>query len=546
MMKNDEVKKLHANIPQLTYWLIKASISICLWGRATGKTHGPGSLFTLDNVLTMPRSAGGIVSTSYTKLIDMVIPGLVKGWELLGYEENKHYFIRKFPPEKLKWPTAYRAAKSSQHYISWYNGSGQHLLSMDRIGLSNAVELDYLYGDEAKFFEYEKIKEVLLAVRGNANHFGHLSNHGSILFTTDIPKSSRGKWLFEYEKEVDHEVITKILQVQQKLFELRERLESVKQKNKKKIASEIARFEKYLNALRKEQVYVSYASTIDNVHAIGLAPIKNFKRSLTDFDFQVSVLSKKIDQIENSFYAGFDEDIHNYTNSDHDFLDSLEIERYGDGVERDCRWDADLHKDEPLDIAFDHNFSINCCVIGQNYKRGYATKNVLYVEHPSRLKDLVKKINDYYKYHPTKVINYYYDHTSIASDASREISYADEVTAGLEGYGWAVNRIYIGQAPGHYARYLFWGLVFGGDDPRLPIYQQNEVNCEALQTAMQQVEAIQGTDKDDIKKDKKPEKKKDFPQVEAPHMTDANDTLWWGKFSKNLKDEPLFVGIMTL
>lgn len=532
------MKKVHYNIPQLLFTMIQAQISVLLWGRATGKTEGPGAYFTMRNNLTMPRSMNGIVTTTYDKILTMVIPALVKGWEKFGYKQDLHYFVRKQPPAGFKFKKAFRQPQKLDHYIWWYNGSGNPLISLDRPSTSNGLSQDSLYGDEARFFHQDKIREVLLTVRGNAEHFGHLSQHGSILFTTDLPRNAKGNWLFDYEKQMGKETIEVILKINAMLVQLNQQVESASKRNRPKIEKEIARYEEDLNELRKDLVYVSYASTLDNVHALGLNVIKRFRRMLSDLDYLVSVLGVRISQIENGFYSLLDEEKHGYHANNFEFIDNVHVKDYSKGVEKNCNWDSDLIHFEPLDFACDYNAAINSMVIGQADR----VINSMYVlgSDGHRLKDLIIKFDKYYSAHKARnpELNYYYDHTAVGTNASSDISFKDEIVNLLTELGWQVNDVYIGQAPSHHSKYWFWGLVLKGDDPRLPKFKYNISNCQQLIASMENA-AVKQTRKG-FEKDKRPEQDKNVKPEDAPHLSDALDMLWYGKYRPRLNEEPEF------
>lgn len=538
-----EEKRIHYNIPQLTYHLIRAAITVCLWARATGKTIGPGSDFIYHNLLTMPRSLGGIASSTYDKLLTMIIPKLKMGWERMGLVHGIHFWLRRYAPEHYRRPRPILEPTDPKNVVHWWNGSAQLLISLDRFGISNALDIDYLYADEAKLFDYEKFKETLLTVRGNASHFGHLAEHGSVLITTDLPTNSKGKWLFGYLDQVDDEAIDLILMIQKEIFILNSKLSNANQNNARKIETAIRKYEADINEIRKNLVYVSFASTLDNVHALGIDTIKKFKRTLKDLAFRVSVLNERITQIENGFYATLDETIHGYSANNYEYQNNLNL-NFDKPVLKDCRWDSDL-RNAPLDIAFDHNSAINWIVTGQDRLQTNQTRllSALFVEYPDKLKHLLKKWCDYYQYHPVKVVNYYYDHTSIPENASTDVSFADEVIKHLDRRGWQVNKMYIGQAASHRARYIFWQKLLDEHDHELPNFRYNTSNCEEWQIAMEQTGTKVG--KDSFQKNKDPEKNKNYPQVEAPHATDASDTLLWGKHKSNLRKSRDFVDIIS-
>lgn len=529
MSQPADENKVHMNVPQLTYWIIRAAVTVCLWGRATGKTEGPGVLFTLNNATTMPRSLGGLVSVTYDKLLTAVLPKLVKGWEKLGYMQDVHFWVRKYAPEKLRRPKPFLASQDPRHIVHWWNGSAQQLISLDRLGISNAFDLDYIYADEGKLFDYDKFKEVILANRGNAEHFGDLAQHHSILITTDRPTTSRGMWLYEFEKEMDPETIALIREIQFEVMRLESKLSAVSKTSAKKVQKMIDDFEAELTELRRDAVFISEADTIDNIHALGIGTIKKMKQTLSDLHYRVSVLNERITQVEHGFYALLDEDLHGYFAPSSDYVVEQFEHDFRTTPTRDSRWDSDCDPTEPLDIAFDHNARITSLVVHQDY--GPATRMIkaLFVLHPGYTKEMCKAFCDYYRYHECKVVTYHYDHTSIGLDKP----YADEITDYLTDEGWTVNRNYIGQQPLHEDRYDFWQRIFKRE-PGMPYFEFNRINAEPWRISAENtgIRITSHAKKQSFSKDKRTEVDPKFPQEQAPHISDAGDTLMWGKYGK--------------
>ena len=542
MSKKEEVKKVHLNAPQLLYWLVQASITVLLWGRGTGKTIGPGALFTLRNAMKMPRGIHGIACTTYEKLLNMVVPKLIDGWEKLGYYENVHFWVRKYAPEKLHIDKPYRAPRTAENIIHWFNGSANRLLSTDRAGIANAQDLDSLYLDEVRLMKGPIVKDTIKTVRGGADIFGHLSEHGSILMTTDLPQDPRGYFLFDWEKEMDRDAVEKVMQIAARVELLEQQLEELGQKRgRKKIEKLIEYYNEALNELRKNLVYVSYASTLDNVHSLGIRQIENWKRSLSDFDFTISVLSKKVANIEKGYYQGYVDDDHGYYALNEAFIDSIDRKSYAHGVQKDCRWDADLDVLAPLEIACDYNAGINWVAIGQDKGASYNIINSMYVEAPRKIKHLVEDFDRYYKFKKSynNTVIYHYDHTAVSRNAKDDITYKDEWINCLTELGWRVIPNYIGQALSHHSRFLLWQSHFDDSDTRTQQFRINLSNNEKLIIGMGNAGVINkaGT----FFKDKSTEKDKDFPPSEATHSTEAMDTLVTAKQRSRLINEPDFI-----
>lgn len=533
------MKKIHYNIPQVEYSLIRPQVGLCLWGRGTGKTEGPGAEFIVRNAMDMPESLGGIVSISYDKLLNMIIPALKVGWARMGYKENVHYWVRKEPPGSLNIPKAFRQPDTNVHLIKWFNGSAQLLISIDRLHIANGASLAYIYADEVKFFPREKFKEVLLTLRGQAYLFGDLSCCESLLLTTDQPRPEMpGEWIFDMEKDHDEEAASIILGIQHELFLLSNELESCKAKKRiRQIQQQIDRYLDELNSIRKGTVFVSRASTLDNVHALGIQVIENYKKSLTPYEYALSVLNKKQKKGENAFYYLLSEEKHGYYAPNIDYIDQLDnkIRR------KDCRWDGDILLNNPLDIGCDYNAHINWVVIGQEKENSYDIINSIFVKKPKKIKDLVNTLDKYYSYKKdfNNTINYYYDHTAIGENAITDISFHDEWCNRLSDKGWNVISQYLGQSSGHRSRYKLWELVLGGDE-RFKPFRINVPNNLELITSMNGT-MTRNDKRGNFEKDKSSEIKKSVPPEYATHGGEAADGLIWGIYRPLLKNDQAYL-----
>lgn len=533
------MKKIHYNLPQLEFSLIRPNLGVCIWGRGTGKTEGPGAEFILRNVIDMPGSLGGIVSITYDKLLNMIIPALKVGWARMGFKENVHYWVRKEPPGSLNIPEAYRQPDTNQHLIKWWNGSAQLLISIDRLHIANGASLAYIYADEVKFFPREKFKEVFLTLRGQSHLYGHLSCCESMLLTTDQPRPEMpGEWIYDLEKESDPETAGVIMAVEHELSLLKAKLDTCKFKSTyKKITKEIEGYLSDVNKIRKTLTYVSRASTLDNVHALGISVIENYNKTLTSYEFSLSVLNKKPDQSENSFYHLLSDERHGYYAPNIDYIDNLD-----NSIRvKDCRWDGDLDLHVPLEIGCDYNSAINWVTIGQEKESSFDIVNSMYVVKPKKIKDLVEKFDKYYaaKKEVSTAIIFHYDHTAIGSNAKDDISFADEWINQLTAKGWQVYSNYFGQSSGHRSRYFLWEAVLSGgaDFPKFRINLANNIDLMISLRAT----VTKKDRKGNFEKDKTSELKKTIPPEHATHGGEALDSLIWAKYRPRVKTESSFL-----
>lgn len=526
-------KALHYNRPQLRAMTVDAQNYYGVHGRGTGKTHGILSPFFLRRAHQMPQGCGALVGATFAQLLTRLLPEIVAGWEAMGYRRDEHFVIGKRFPKNWNIKNPFLSPYKYDYFIQWYNGSGIHLISQDREGSSNGLSLDFIGGDECKFLNKEKLDtELRPTVRANRAVFGDLPWHLGEWFTTDQPMNKKGQWIWEMEKGMDKEQIDLIFQIQVELMKL-------KQSKHAATGKQIRHYEKLLHKLRKGSVYYDEASSLENIEILGEDYIKNQERNLPSLVFMSSILNKRIRNLEGDFYAYLSEAKHGYFAHNYSHLDGLDYD-FKKLQSVDCRFDMDLNKYQPIDLAFDYGARINTLACGQlnSDSNEYKVLNAMFVKQPELLQDLTQQFCNYYEHMPCKVVNYYYDHTAIAKTATNGISYADEVIRILQENGWQVNQIYIGQAPPHKEKYLLWGRLLQEEDPRLPKFRYNKSNCEYLIISMENAKLKNSGD--GFKKDKSSEGHADHitPAEESTHFSDAGDTLIWAnvhhRFTGNL------------
>jgi len=550
-METGKNKSIPINRPQMHYNIVMPNLASLIWGRFGGKTEGPGARFVANNIEKMPRSNGFVQGVTYEQLLTQTLPGLIAGLEKLGYIENKHFWVRNFPDEKLLLPKAIRAPLKADHYISFYNGSGIYMVSQDRASTIHGVRTQWGFIDEAKKINKKKFDEETIPTMAGGNELWgtkapvHLAEYLSLLFCSDMPTTSEARWLLDFEKEMDPHLVKLIMQVHCEITKNKSALLTAEGSSFDKIQKRISYLESEYNELRRDCIYYSEASALENIQFVGLQPLKKAKLVLSDWQFRISILNERSFKNEKGFYAMLDPQIHGYLNVNYSYVDPLfEKHDFKSDKSRDCRWDGDIVQDEPLHIAFDHNNVINCVATNQRLPTGAPLLSTFYVDHPLLLIDCVIKWDDYYKYHKCKELHYWHDSTSISGgkNARSNINFADEVIKKLTDLGWDVIVHDIGQIGGHTSRYHFWGTLFGGEDPRLPRFTYNKKNCETWEFAAQQAGLIRSGK--EYKKDKRPELNKSIPPHEATHITEAVDVLYFGQYKDRFRQSDEYVSMI--
>lgn len=517
--------------------LVRAWETYGVMSRGTGKSSGIISPWLISQIKDMPRSQGGILGATFQQLLVRTLPPVISNWEKMGYVRDVHFIIGKEPTTKWKkmwnWSPPHTMPLDSKYAVYWFNGAVQLLISQDRVGSSNGLSLSYLCGDEAKLLNKERMDdEVMPTLRGDRSHFGHLSCYRGKMFTTDMPTNPKGKWILEKESLMDKQQIELIMQAQLKVNLLRKDLIGKTPTVQQRAMAEINQFERALLKLRKGSVYYAEADVFENLDVLGKEYVEDMRKSLSPTKFRTSILNERLNKIEGGFYGLLDESKHGTDWFNYNYIDGQEYKLDKLTKELDCRQDAGMIQNQPLDVSFDYGAAINCMVIGQEVGKEYRVFNALYVLHPQLIRDLVDKFCTYYKYYKTKEVNFYYDHTAVAQSGVTDMNYLTEVLAAFNKRGWHVNQYYCGQAPRHETKYEFWGVLLQEEDDRLPRFRYFRTRCEYLEMSMQRAGVKKG--RKGFEKDKMPERDPNVPSEEATHLSDAVDTLLFFKYNHNL------------
>lgn len=523
--------KLHFNKPQLKSIVIGAPFEVDIMGRGTGKTIGILAPKTSDKYMgTMPRGTGVLINATYTQAFTRLLPELVRGWQRLGYENERHFIIGKRPSEKWKklwkWEGPYAPPMDYKYFVSWWNGAGAHIVSQERPGSSNGLSIDWIAGDEAKLLNEEKLKtELYPANRGKVPAFANNPYHHGITLTTDMPVGTAGRWLLDRVNAMDREVVNQIWALQCVKFKLKHFLKKASAKLEKEYQKQIEVVEDEINDLRKGLLFYQEASTLENIHALGEEYILQQLRDTSQFQFDTQILNLRPMKMEDGFYPDFDEEYHGYFAEDSSYFDNTSIDYLNPVF--DCRKDKDLNPDLPLDIAGDYNRRIHLLVVGQVYPDEIRIVKGMHVLYPKKLKDVIKDFNAYYKHHKRRFIRYWYDHTAVGEQHDTRI--CDDVISGLRAAGWIVQPMYIGNrgvTGTHEAIYRMYGDLLGETGKYSKKLRMNRENCDKLILSICMAEAIQV--KDGYGKNKKPEHDPKFPAEEATHFSEGLDVLLFG------------------
>ena len=523
------MNKVYFNKPQRLTQLIGANISVIVAGRRTGKTDSIAAPFVLRNMQRMPGSTGGIVVPTFKHGLTNTLPGLFAAWKRWGFIRGVHYVIGRKPPKTFAKPIIEPA--EYEHVISFYNGSCAVIISQDRPGSSNSLTLSWLLIDEAKFIDYNRLKEETLPANGGIkSHFGKHSCNHSILILSDMPQTQKGSWFLHYKDKMDVEVIRGIEGLVYDIWKLKERMKALKKSGKevpKALVYQLRHKDKQMNQLRSVATYYKEYSSIENLQLLGENYIRQMKRDLTPLTFQTSILCQRIGIAKDGFYSSMREK-HKYDASNFEYLDQVaqsfyaENEGQGFGGELDCRADRDCNPLAPICIGMDYNANINWIVAGQPSGRRLNVLKSFYVKFERKLPALIDDFCSYYQFHQNKTVVFYYDTTALGSNyAVNEQDFRWVIIHEFERHGWTVNDVYLGNPMRHDEKYLLINQAFAGKQRLMPFF--NRQNNDDLILAIQAAGVTRG--RNGFHKDKGGEKLAESEEDLLEHRTDGTDAF---------------------
>jgi hypothetical protein len=513
-------KQIYLNPPQQEAIYTGAHTSVFVGGRRIGKTHGIAAPWLLRNLQRMPRSSGGIVVPTYKHGLTNTLPGTLNALESFGYKRNVHFHIGHRPPKSAGFEKPLIEPESYDSVISWYNGSIQYIISQDRKGTSNSLTLDYVDVDEARYIDYNQLKDETFPANGGIkSHFGHIPWHHSLLITSDMPTTKRGSWFLSYKEKTDNEVIETIHGIINEIWKIKTRIAT---------GDSPAYLKNYLNSLyrslsqlRAVAIYYREWSSIENLLVLGEKYIAQMKRDLPPLIFQTSILCRRIGILKDGFYQSMVESLHYYSSFDNSYLDGLDF-NFSKIDKECCLQDKDVNLDDALCIAMDYNSNINWIVTGQERDGEMLTLKSFYVKYERKIREVVQDFCNYYRYHHTRTVVYYYDTTALGSNyAVNDEDFASVVISTFESLDWTILPVNLGNPLPHMEKHLLINRAFKGESGLFP--RINKPNNEALVMAMEKTGTRIGTN--GFKKDKTGEKLMETEEDKLEYRTDGTDAF---------------------
>lgn len=499
--------------------VVQARDTVLVAGRAFGKgmVH---ALWNRRNFERMPGSVTGFVSANIKRALTNTLPSMLVHWERWGLMRNVHWCIGIKPPKAWGWMRPIFPIQNYENVLSFYNGSVGFIISQDRTGTSNSQSYDALDIDEAKFIDFEQLKdETLPALRGNRQYFGKHFFHHSTLITSDMPVTKKGSWFLEYDKKCDPDLIDAIRGLVAEIHHFESKVRELAAAGiapSARMRSTLLNMHRTLCRLRSVALDYREVSTIDNMVVLGEAFIRQLKRDLPPLTFQASVLCKRIGIARDGFYSSMTEG-HKYSATNFGHLDSLEYD-FDKIKEPSSLMDADVDADQPICIAFDYNANINWLVAGQPRGRKLLVLKSFYVKYERKLNELVEDFCKYYRHHRNRRVVFYYDATAKqGSYAVDNLCFATVIVNAFRSRGWMVTEVDIGVPMRQILKHLLINRMFAGKAHLVPMI--NRENNEDLLISIQTAGIYNGG------KDKRGEKLAETEENKLESRTDGSDAF---------------------
>ena len=467
----------------------------------------------------MPGSMGGFVAPSVKRCLTNILPSMLIHLERWGFKRDLHYVVGRRPWKKLHWKSPIFTPANWENTISFYNGSVCNIISQDRSGTSNSMSLDYLIIDEAKFIDFEQLKdETFQANRGNEMYFKHFPLHHGMTITSDMPVTKKGSWFLSYKDKQDPELVEVIEGIIYQVWKLRAKMVKRPELHEA-ISKRLEELNRQLNFFRSHCLLYKEYSSIENLALLGEEFIRRAKRDLPPLTFATSIMCQRIGIAADGFYGGLREDVNLYTAPNESVLNLHNLAKAEGGViPNDCLMDADRDDRAPLLIALDSNNLINWLVVGQVQGSKLRILKSFFVKYERKIPELLEDFNAYYHFHRRHQVIFYYDSTMVGTNWG--LHYNDphkEVIKSLRSMGWAVRDVYLGNPMNHIEKNALINNMFRGR-ARLQVFINRDNNPD-LFISITSAGVYNG------KKDKRGEKLAETEEDKLEARTDGSDAF---------------------
>jgi hypothetical protein len=476
-------KLVWVNPIQMTMLKARQKTQLYQLGRGSGKSTM--SHFSMAQRLeSMPRGSFFFAAPTLNQMLSFSLKGLEESWDKLGWERGRDYVMFSKPPSN--WEKPYNAPLDYKQTICHRKGGYYQLLSA-RIGETRrGGSYSGGDGDEIAWVKKTFIEDVIIpSMRGEVEHFGNHPLYGVIRWFTSMPKDPSGYWIFDVEKQYKAESIEK-------------------------------------QGVTTDYLYVT-GNIYDNIEAAGKENVARMKAEMTHLKFQREVMNVRVFKAEKGFYPKFNALHHTR---------SFGIGWYFDRETGMAKkgW-IDLKRDEPIDVSFDFSGWFTCLIAEQyDFETNEDRTFKEFFQHgDDMLKPVIKDFCEYMvkeQGHRNRCVHIYGEprghdvRTDEKPVFTKCVKYFNDC-------GWEAEILVEkgSKTDEHAVRYEDMNEAFSETDETKPRIVINADGCPNLIIALEATEVLPT-----FQKDKSKESDRDFPQENAPHLTDCKDYKYMQRY----------------
>lgn len=489
-------------MPWSLYWIA---------GRASAKTVQVLAERVQEVALDCQGAPFAWVADTYSDLHKNVIPSLIDGLSMLGWEMGIHYVINQEPPQEWK-DRMYNVCTDWRNTMVFYTGFNFTFISLDRPSIGAGRSYVGVFGDEVKYFPEEKFTNLLKAVRGFRVKYGDSVWYRSRTLTTDMPDPNHlGEydWILKLAKQNDKRKILLMLRAGfvynetkkeyvaclQKYKELKAAYRSDTSLAAKLDAAErsmqlagknMKRWEERWIKTRRGTSFFFISSSYVNADVLGEDWFSDeFAEGLEGLLCNVLSVIPKLEASQ-MFYCNLAMK-HFYADG---FLNDV-IEQHEFGWNPDCSVLRYLDKNKPLEAGMDSGNMLSM-VFGQRNGNVMRILKELYTLPPNSVRELADQFLYYFRPHKRKILKLYYDRSmnnykKVSADMATQIKRNIEFDAEGKRTGWQVQLMSLGQGNiGSNMEYRFFMDLLSGNLARnLFTLLIDQYNCPNLKSEME-------------------------------------------------------------
>ena len=488
--------------PWSLYWIA---------GRASAKTVQVLAERVQEVAHDCPGAPFAWVADTYSDLHKNVIPSLIDGLSLLGWQPGTHYVINQEPPREWR-QRMYNVCTDWKNTMVFYTGFNFTFISLDRAAIGAGRSYVGVFGDEVKYFPEEKFTNLLKAVRGFRVKYGDSVWYRSRTLTTDMPNPNHlGEydWILKLARQNDKPRILLALRAgfvyndtKREYVSRLQQYESLKAdaRLQPELRPRVSEAERLMLLARRtmqrwEQRWVKarrgvsfffISSSYVNVDILGEDWFNDeFAEGLEGASCNILSVIPKLEAAQ-MFYCNLS--MRNFYADG--FLNDV-IEQHPFGWEQDCTVLRYLDPGRPLEAGMDAGNMLSM-VFGQQKGREMRILKELYTLPPQNVRDLADKFLLYFRPHRRKLLKLYYDRSMnnykrVNTDMATQIKKAIETDGEGKATGWRVQLMSLGQGniSSNLEYRFFMDLLSGNLEAKLYRLLIDQHNCPNLKSEME-------------------------------------------------------------